>query len=264
GRYSKFPVSPATMPVKKKAATLGAPASAKKNTPRTAQVISKAHKASEALSNSILTRAINAKDGEKILLALDKDLGKYILDAKGRKKGTADFIKGLINDLCETINDQALQEKLKNIIVISGSGVKVAAEIDRYTGTGKQGVKIDKSNVVLITRLSNRINCRSFEKNATIAYIDDSMISPMSYYPLPEIVSFTFAKSLYQRGIKYTDNALITLYKSLDIFQLPDELILDRCIKSNCVELKLKPAAEYDQDELKYIYGSIRTFLKAA
>jgi len=210
---------------------------------------------------ALFNLGLNHDNGEYYLLALDEDCGR---------EGTSVLVRKLIKDICETTNDEELKTILQKIIIIRKRGEDLAKEVIEYTGKGKKAkdkgmVKVKKSNVIMITRSSNLINCLPFWHEAIITAIDDSELDMMDYYPFLEIALFTIAKVLYYRDVEgYGQEKLKSLYRSINAEAIDEDEIISRCVDANVVDLVLKPVEPFALDELQHFYRCIHKFLKAA
>ena len=216
----------------------------------------RAEKSVKELAAVLFNLAINAEEGEKVLFALDEDLGN---------EGAASMVKQVIRRICETCGDEEIQKRLGNIIFIKGSGEALAGTVNEYISTGKDGVKIKPSNVIMLTSYSNRYNCMEFFGQAVITFVDDAKLDIMDYYPIVELALFTVAKALYHQGIEgFGADKLMELYRDTNAEPLSGENIIERYIDQKAATLILKPAEPYTYEELRDIYRSIQRFLKAA
>jgi len=208
------------------------------------------------LVSAICSLAISPENDEKILLALDEDLGR---------DGTINLIRQIIKDIYGIKGSEKLRKILQNLIIIKGRGKILADAVSRYTGKGRDGAVVKKSNVVMVTKASNEENCEEFENEAIITFVDDSKLGMMDYYPFAEVTLFTLAKALYAKGIPaYNADKLVCLYKSLNIVHTADDQVISICIDNKVARIVLLPAKQFYYDELQCVYHSIREFLQAA
>ncbi len=216
----------------------------------------RAKTATGGFSCAMIDLALSLENGEKVLLALDENLGK---------EGTERLVRTLLKDIYNMKSDEKLKTILQNLIIIKRRGGRLADEVQEYTGEGKDGIKVKMSNVIMITEDSNKEKCLGFEGEAIITYVDDSRIDMMGYYPLVEVTLFTLAKALHYRGVsKYDTDKLISLYRSVNVEELSEEKIQALYIDKKIVTIILKPAEPFEYDELHHIYKIISTFLQAA
>ncbi|MEA3489144.1 MAG: hypothetical protein U9R44_02230 [Candidatus Omnitrophota bacterium] len=212
--------------------------------------------AAESLVNVLFNLGMNIDNGEKMLLALDEDLGR---------EGTAGMVRKIIKDISDMKENEELRGILRNLVIIKGRGKALSDRVLRYTEMGSGGVKIKKSNVIMVTKASNEENCVAFMEEALITFVDDSKIDIMGYYPFVEITLFTIAKALYHRGIEAFDrDKMISLYKSLNIEAVDEGRIVTLCIDKKVLRIMLKPAVPFEYDELRDIYKRISKLLQAA
>lgn len=207
-------------------------------------------------SCAMIDLVLSLENGEKVLLALDENLGR---------EGTERLVRTLLKDISKMKDDEKLKTILQNLIIIKGRGEKLADEVLEYTEAGKDGIKVKMSNVIMITEDSNKEKCQGFEQEAIITYVDDSRIDMMGYYPMVEVTLFTLAKALHYRGVsKYDAGKLISLYRSVNVEELSEGQIQTLYIDKKVVTIILKPAEPFEYDELHHIYKTISTFLQAA
>jgi len=220
------------------------------------QYKSRADKATREFVDVIVDLAFNVEPGEKALLALDNRLGR---------EGTLRLVSNIIKELCELTEDNRFKTILQNLIIIKGHGKALAEEVKQYTEEGKDGIKVKKSNVVMLTNSANEKHCESFKEEAIITFVDDSKINMMDYYPIVEITLFTLAKALYHKGVPgYESDKLISIYESLHIEKIDKSSIIPLCIDRKACKIVLRPAEPLEYDELQHIYRSIQKFLKSA
>ncbi|MFH1846043.1 MAG: hypothetical protein ABH869_00610 [Candidatus Omnitrophota bacterium] len=208
----------------------------------------------EKLAGALINVILNCKD-EKILLALDTDLGK---------EGSAALVRHVIEDICKF--DKNAAQILKNIEIISAKGPRLAEKVYKYTTQGYKGTKVKPSNVIMVTKDSNKKNCKGFSDEAVITFVDDSELHLMEYYPFVELTLFTLAKALYHRtdGQLYTLDELVSLYRSFGSEIQEDKGLIEICIGRRIFTVVLKPAERFEFDELQYIYENIRIFMRMA
>ncbi|MFH1846044.1 MAG: AAA domain-containing protein [Candidatus Omnitrophota bacterium] len=212
-------------------------------------------KASQGIAVSLINLALNSP-GQKILFAIDENLSK---------EGTKRFVKDMIKCLVEETKGTKFEKILNDIIIIKRRGDLLVKDIKEYTRTEKHGIKIKPSNVIMMTHVSNKMNCQVLEKQAMITYVDDSKIDLMGYYPFVDIVLFTLAKALYNLDhTLYDEQELIELLRSISQGLPSEEKIIEQYIEKRVFTLILKPAEIFEYDELGHIYESIQRYLKSA
>jgi hypothetical protein len=168
-------------------------------------------------------------------------------------------------DIAKIRENKRLAHIFDNIIIVKAGGKDLAQAISDYTGAGKDGITIKRSNVIAVTSASNKDNCRAFTQESTITFIDDTRLDTMDYYPLVEITLFTIAKALYNKGLSlYDARTLVALYRSLNIEKVAEDQVIPLFINSRAVTLVLLPSAPLNYDELHSVYQNIRQSLQAA
>ncbi len=196
------------------------------------------------------------ENGDKVLFAMDEELGR---------EGTERLVWQLIKDICGMKDSEAIEKKLRNIIFVKGRGKALADNVALYIGDGKDGIKVKKENVIMITKATNELNCSAFRDKATITFVDDSKLDSMDYYPFMEVALFTLAKALYNMGVAgYDRERLISIYKSLTVEQVAGDQIIPLIIDNKIVKITLRPIAPLNYDELRHIYRTLRELLQAA
>ena len=223
---------------------------------RVHELLGKAETVVTEFTGSLYDLALNLQNDEKVLLAIDSNLGR---------EGTANMVRSIIKDICDIKQNKQLEKLLQNLIIINGKGGHLADEVNTYTSRGKEGITIKKSNVIMLTRADNEKNCISFRDEAVITFVDDSKLNMLDYYPIVELTLFTIAKALHVKGVNpYTPEKLISLYRSLNAKPLDDSAIIAECIDKRSITLTLEPAEPFDYKELQQIYKRLREFLAAA
>ncbi|MFH1847100.1 MAG: AAA domain-containing protein, partial [Candidatus Omnitrophota bacterium] len=210
------------------------------------------------LANGLFNLALNCEEDEKILFALDENLGR---------EGTINLVLGIIRELKEFYEaGKGSQDIFNKIIIERGKGETLAKTVLEYTGEkGKNKIKIKKSNVIMVTKTENQKNCLGFAGEAIVTFVDDSELEIDSYYPFIEITLFTLVKALHCKGIRKYDTAkLLEIYKTINAEMDDDKVIIQRCIEKRSVVIKLVPADPIEYEALKDIYDSIRRVLKAS
>ena len=202
--------------------------------------------------------AVNLTIGDNMLLALDEDL---------YKPGTEALIRKVIKDICAIHKKPEWERLLKNLKIIKGRGKGLANKISAYTGKkGKDGIKVKKSNVIMVTKEFKREQYEDLITNgATVTFVDDSEMELMDYYPYIELVLFTLAKRLREMGVPgYGDEKLVELYRRLPVEEELRRDIVKKYIDGSAVTVKLKKAEPFEYDELQYLYKRVREYLEAA
>lgn len=203
----------------------------------------------------IYDMAMSRAEEGPVLLAIDEDLGTEC---------TASFVRRVIEDICDIKKDERVRRVLANMVIISGRGKSLAGRVARYTADGKDGVKVEKKNVIMITTPDNEPNCSDFSSEAVITFVDSSRLEFMDYYPVVETVLFTLAKALYYAGVPgYDKDSLSGIAREMSI-EISDGDIVEMLIDARKITIRLKPAEPFEYDELKDIYENIRQFLEAA
>lgn len=216
------------------------------------ETMQKAMRAAHELRNAIFDIGMNQAD-EKILLALDEDLGR---------EGTEAKVRDVLREICRVSDDEELQAVLKNIIIIKGRGKNLADEAWEYASKGKNDIRIKPSNIVMITKASNEANCANFRNEAIITFVDDSKIDPFSYYPIVETLLFTVAKVLYYKRIPgYGPERLESMLKAIGVIIKDQSSILSDYIDSRSARVELEPTEPFDHTS---IYRAVCEFLHYA
>jgi len=229
----------------------------KRRLERLNSAVDKSREAAGGLVGTLFDSALNLEPGEKLLLALDEEMGGA---------GAVNFLRSLISDIKDLKVRKELRKILKNIVIIRGRGVELTGEVRLYTSKkGKGGVKIKPADVIMVTRASNEANCLDLKDTATITFVDDSKLDMLDYYPYAEVVLFTLAKALRDRGVTgYDANKLLALYKSLNAEKMTDKRIISLIIDNKVTRVVLLPSEPFDYDELQLIYKRISEFLQSA
>ena len=210
-------------------------------------VLGKAREAAGILQSSLMNIAIN-HPGEKILLALDDDLGRIAA------------VWSILNEIADIEDNSVFKRILKDVIIVRGKGKALSEEVTQYV-EGRREAKVDRSNVILIADINSR---KRFEKVASFAnttYVDNSRLNLYEhYYPLVEIILLSLARKLNEKGVNgYGEDRLAALLTSINA-----DLDEDQNITDSVITLILKPAERFDYDELLHIYRNIKAFISAA
>ncbi|MBF0252414.1 MAG: DNA/RNA non-specific endonuclease [Candidatus Omnitrophica bacterium] len=207
--------------------------------------------------NAAFMTSDKMKDSQKILFAIDEDLGR---------EWTEIFVHQIIKDICDPKESEIIKKKLSNIIFVKGHGKDLAEEVERYTGQGKDGIKIKKENVAVLMSAKNEA-CVNALSGAIITFVDDSNLDATDhdYFPFIELAFFTLAKALYNMGVaEYDKDKLDYIYRNIISKSIEDDKLLPALIDSRVVTLTLRHMTSLNYEELKDVHKTLRGFLQAA
>jgi len=206
--------------------------------------------------SAIFNLALNLEGDEKILLALDEEIST---------PGTSIHIWEVIAAIKALKNDKAWSKILKDIIIISGTGEEIASDAKEYIKDGKDGVKIKKENIIMVTKNTNRKRCGSFVNSATITFVNNNKLEIDEYVPAVELTLFTLAKALNKRNIPgFGTSELIEIYRMMNVKQEDEAILIEKYIERDVITIQLLPAEPIDFQDRVRIYAAIRRILKSA
>ena len=200
------------------------------------------------ISELVNALTIISKKNEKVVLALDTELGKG-------------EINRLLQDLIEFLpelskNNEDLARLLRNLIVIKGEGAKLS---ERLQGDLKS---VKKENFIIIAKnatVSKYFN--SLKGISIIAGIDDSKLSENDYIPLLEIIYFSVGKYFGWNADKLRKiYSMIPNVKTLDSMGNEYRMLFDENSRQFLFRI-IPDAAKFDTEELTRLMKQLRTIL---
>ncbi|MFC1549209.1 hypothetical protein ACFL5E_04545, partial [Candidatus Omnitrophota bacterium] len=211
-------------------------------------------------ASSAIPRFVNAliaasRRDEKVVLALDLELGEGEINALIRK-----LIKML-----PTIegNNGDLKRFFENLEIIRGEGAQLAQRVSNVTDPSRGGVKPE--NVIVITRNANVAYYKKFEGKATVAGVEDGTFSENAYLPLLEIMLFAIGRHLgWDEATLIEHYAMIPNVTSASDLTPEDYALLFGKDKMIMVIRLIPDAEEFDKKELREMIDSVRTMLARA
>ncbi|MBD3295769.1 MAG: hypothetical protein GF392_00180 [Candidatus Omnitrophica bacterium] len=199
------------------------------------------------LVNGLITSAYRGK----VVLAFDSG----IIEASGRE-GLGEVIKAL-KDL--GLRNGRLGDFLRDVVIKSGDSAALAESLTSMVDKG-----LERENIVIITRKSEIARFTGFSGSSVITAVDDAEFTTEWYYPLPQVVLFSLARTL-----RYDRENLLRCYHDIpNVAELSDDRIWSMCRDDRSgqyrptVVIRLVPGAVRMED--KDIYRDIARIIASA
>jgi len=234
----------------------------------------------QELRSCLINAAINP-DEEIKLIAVDENLAK------------TSTMSVILSELERMKDDDRFSKLLRNVHFVKGRGTKLLRLVkDHLDGTN--GKAVSPSDVIMVASDSIKDQCREqcpkLLSEAFVTFVNDKEIAKdRHYYPLAELVLFSLARSLYQKGIQvYDEKDLREMFDHINacvegvdyggIDSIKDDTVRNERMKEvngkalekilqespRQITLILKPSEPFEYDELLNIYRNIARFIRSA
>ncbi|MFQ5952745.1 MAG: hypothetical protein ACE5JK_04995, partial [Candidatus Omnitrophota bacterium] len=160
------------------------------------------YRAEKAAKRAFKERGKAAAEEEgRIIIAIDDGLGS------GWTQKKVQALRKTLSLL--TRRNDKLGELTSRIEVRHGEGKRFAKELAKLV----ENEKALKENIMIITPEGNSEHFSAFDGISTITYINDDQMKTQHYYPLVEVVLYTLARAMMNKGIRgYTMDTVKDFY----------------------------------------------------